>query len=652
MKTNVKTNNYISSMQNKFLFAFAIIAILFMSLLALNGNITKASADSEKTDSSKEACQICKGYDKETKFNMNTTFMKDAAVDYFTNERLPQTNNTSKKITLGEMINERLLYTIVDSNGKACSLTDSYVEVTKYESEYVFKVMLSCSDISDYILVHKGCADYCGNNECVVPEKEEELPKEYEYEKSKACTMTDWSDWSDWTNVREEITNDNYKREETRTQTLTEKEVLEETPEIKVSYNCNKYDGYELVGSVCIKTNTDILEEDAEENPVTYNCDAYDGYELVEGTNICRKTTTVTDEQPAEENDKTYNCDKYGEGYELVEGTTTCLKVTTIVDEQPAEKNPTTYNCDKYGENYVLNEETLKCVKDIEEHDIQDATPEKSTRRHERTCSRDKSCRRWIPGTETTEVCDANGCYDVPGTSGHWETYTCGTEYYDCSYNEEYISGYNCDKYGSDYVLNSETHKCLKDISEHDIQDAEEDEPSYNCDKYGEDYELNDNNMCVKTTETRDEQPAEENEPTYNCDKYGEEYELNGTVCVKTTETTDEQPAEENEKTYNCDKYDGYTLVGNKCVKCDCEFCTKEADKEEEKNCKEGYTLNGDVCTREIEKEKTITEYRYSTRACINGGSEKKWSLDINDIELILQGFKRTGRTRSLVITK
>ena len=26
--------------------------------------------------------------------------------------------------------------------------------------------------------------------------------------------------------------------------------------------------------------------------------------------------------------------------------------------------------------------------------------------------------------------------------------------------------------------------------------------------------------------------------------------------------------------------------------------------------------------------------------------------LDINDIELILQGFKRTGRTRSLVITK
>ena len=196
MKTKL---NATGNSQNKLLFMMTVITILLMSLLVINSN----SIATARADSDNESCQNCKGYDRETKFNLNTTFMRDAAVDYFTSERLPQKVGAKVKMTLSEMIEEKLLYTLVDSNGKACSLTDSYVEVKKDENEYVFKIKLSCSDVSDYIIVHKGCADYCGNNECVVPEKEEDLPKEYEYEKSKACTMTDWSDWSDWTNVRE-----------------------------------------------------------------------------------------------------------------------------------------------------------------------------------------------------------------------------------------------------------------------------------------------------------------------------------------------------------------------------------------------------------------------------------------------------------------
>ncbi len=648
MKTN-STNKIIrSNNQNKFLFMITVIAILFISLLAFNSNgevVTKASADSDS-----KTCENCKGYDKETKFNLNTTFMKDAAVDYFTNERLPQSVNSKVKITLGEMIEKKLLYTITDSNGETCSLNDSYVEVTKYESEYVFKIKLSCNDVSDYILVHKGCADYCGDNQCVVPEPDDKT-YEYEYKKTQACVMTDWSDWSEWTNVREEIKNSNLKREEIRTESITVTETEEVDADTNINYSCEKYgDQYELLGTVCVKVNSELLEEEAEKNPTTYNCDSYDGYELVEGTTICKKVTTTKDEQPAEKNPTTYNCDAYDD-YELVEGTTTCKKVTTTRDEQPAEKNPTTYNCDKYDSSYELNQETHKCVKDISEHDTQDASPIKHTVHHDKTCTRTGSCKRWIAGTGSETVCDDTGCHDVPGTAGHWEYYACREEY-DCSYDEDVIVGYNCDKYGADYELNEDTKKCVKNIEEHDIKDAEEDEPTYNCDKY-DGYDLVEGTTtCLKVTVEEDEKEADEDDATYNCDKYDDEYELEGEVCVKETVIEETEEADEDEVTYNCDKYEGYEVVGNKCVKAKCDVCTKDAEKEEEKVCKEGYTLNGEVCTREVEKQETVTEYRYSTRLCVGGGSDTKWSLDKNDSELTSVGFKRTGRTRLFVITK
>ena len=68
--------------------------------------------------------------------------------------------------------------------------------------------------------------------------------------------------------------------------------------------------------------------------------------------------------------------------------------------------------------------------------------------------------------------------------------------------------------------------------------------------------------------------------------------------------------------------------------------------------CQDGYELNGEVCTKTEEKEVTVTEYRYSTRSCVGGKSQKEWSLDENDLNLKSQGFSRTGRKRLYVITK
>ena len=122
--------------------------------------------------------------------------------------------------------------------------------------------------------------------------------------------------------------------------------------------------------------------------------------------------------------------------------------------------------------------------------------------------------------------------------------------------------------------------------------------------------------------------------------------------CVKETKQTDEKDAEENPESYNCDKYEGYTVVGNKCVKPKCDICTKEAEQEEVKVCSDGYDLVNDKCKKTVNEEVEITYYRYSTRSCNGGSTSVKWSENYNDSSLLNNGYKRTGNKRVLVITK
>ena len=627
----------------------AVIVILLLSLLTINLKNVNASTNIFSYDKEKETTESCtsncKGYDKDTLFNLNTSFIKDAAIDYFTNERLPQKVNDSSSITLGKMIEMKLVHNIVDSNGKTCSLTESYVEVTKYKNEYVYKINLSCSDVSDYTLVYKGCYDYCEDNTCTKPEEPEDKTYEYEYEKSTACEMTDWSPWTDWSKTREEIKDSNYKREETKTVEETVKEIETKEVTINTTFNCDQYEGYELLGNLCVKSESELLEEEADLNPTTYNCNKY-GTEYILNGQTCTKTTTKKDEQPADENEPTYNCDQYGSEYTL-EGDK-CVKTITTKDEQPADLDDTTYNCNKYGSEYKV--EGDKCVKTTVTKDEQPASPTMKTRKEDYTCGTEYyECGHWETTTKIKTVCDENfNCTDVEETSSEYHSKTCDRPK-TCQKTVEYQDGWNCDKYGSEYKLSGQT--CVKTTTSKDEKPADENEPSYNCNKYGKEYEIK-GQTCVKTIETKEENPADENEPTYNCDQYGSEYKLSGDKCIKTTKVVDEQPAEEDEPSYNCDQYEGYTLVGNKCVKAKCDICSKEAQKEETQVCDEGYILENGVCTRTVEKKVNVTYYRYSTRSCEGGSYEKQWSLDSNDLVLKAQGFYKTGRTRLLVITK
>ena len=109
-------------------------------------------------------------------FNANIQMMKEAAIPYFTTERLPKEVGDVEKLTLQEMLDKKLLLEFTDKNGDTCDTKNSYVSVTKEENEYLMKVYLKCNDDEDYILVHIGCYSYCTTTNGVCEKQEEETP--------------------------------------------------------------------------------------------------------------------------------------------------------------------------------------------------------------------------------------------------------------------------------------------------------------------------------------------------------------------------------------------------------------------------------------------------------------------------------------------
>ena len=111
-------------------------------------------------------------------FAANINTMKEAAMKYYTTERLPQNIGDKKKLTLQEMLNMKLLLPLIDKEGKTCDANSSYVEIEKKDNEYIFKVNLKCGSQEDYIVVPVGCYDYCPNKG--VCQKEIEINGKYQ----------------------------------------------------------------------------------------------------------------------------------------------------------------------------------------------------------------------------------------------------------------------------------------------------------------------------------------------------------------------------------------------------------------------------------------------------------------------------------------
>lgn len=152
----------------RFLIGFLLVALLIFILLWLFP--TKQGIKDSIAES------LSPLYDRIFEENIDT--MKEVAIAYYTTDRLPKKEGDTKKLTLGEMLEMKLLLSIKDKNGDMCDPDDSYVEITKMDKEYKMKVNLSCGDEEDYIIVYLGCYNYCLNDICEKKEVTKSKPKQ------------------------------------------------------------------------------------------------------------------------------------------------------------------------------------------------------------------------------------------------------------------------------------------------------------------------------------------------------------------------------------------------------------------------------------------------------------------------------------------
>ena len=520
-------------------------------------------------------------------YSQNITTMKEAAISYFTTDRLPSKVGESVTITLKEMQDKKLVLDLIDSNNKKCDVEKSSVKVEKLDNEYLMTVKLECSDASNYIEVHLGCYDYCKASG--VCEKKEtpvikptnptkpvisEKKYQYEYEKITDGKWGDFGEWSQWS--KDTITKTEYRNVETKE--VTEKtgtlvDVIDAKKDVKTTYSCPS--GYTLNGTKCSKKTTNTKNATAS-TKTTYSCPS--GYTL-NGTK-CSKKTTATKNATANKK-TTYSCPS---GYTL--NGTKCNKVTTSSINATANKK-TTYSC---SSGYTLN--GTKCSKK----------------------------------TTDTKNATANTTY------GDWVSQGKQT--------------FNTVQYSTDtrrvvlvasYIKTDCTSNCTTNKWVYLIMNRSK-KTTYSCPSG---YTLN-GTKCKKTT-TDTKNATASTKTTYSCPSG---YTLNGTKCSKKTTATKNATANK-KTTYSCPS--GYTLNGTKCSKKTTD--TKTATKNEKLtySCSnKDYTLNGDKCTKTVDVYTKYTYYRYQEKKFISGTRDIKWSTSKTDSTLLKQGYVLTGNKKEI----
>lgn len=126
-----------------------------------------------------------------TIFNANVATMKDAAINYFTTERLPEKTGDKVTLSLKQMLDLKLLLPFTDKNGDTCDVNKSYVTLEKLDTEYLMTVHLKCKGQEDEIKVHLGCYSYCTSAICEKQEEkvEEEKKEEVAVVTGPSCTL-------------------------------------------------------------------------------------------------------------------------------------------------------------------------------------------------------------------------------------------------------------------------------------------------------------------------------------------------------------------------------------------------------------------------------------------------------------------------------
>ncbi len=149
-----------------------VLVIVFVFLLVwllpkfITPTIVQENCNQTKKSGNGSECSLAYSSLTSQIFQDNLERMKEAAVSYYTVERLPDSIGDTDKMTLADMYEKKLLTTLIDKNNKQVDSEASYVEITKMDEEYLLKVFIKDSEKEDYILVHLGCYNYCNSYVC------------------------------------------------------------------------------------------------------------------------------------------------------------------------------------------------------------------------------------------------------------------------------------------------------------------------------------------------------------------------------------------------------------------------------------------------------------------------------------------------------
>ena len=459
-------------------------------------------------------------------YSQNITTMKEAAISYFTTDRLPSKVGESVTITLKEMQDKKLVLDLIDSNNKKCDVEKSSVKVEKLDNEYLMTVKLECSDASNYIEVHLGCYDYCKASG--VCEKKEtpvikptnptkpvisEKKYQYEYEKITDGKWGDFGEWSQWS--KDTITKTEYRNVETKEvtkKTGTLVDVIDAKKDVKTTYSCPS--GYTLNGTKtkCVKKVTDVKKAVVS---TKYTC-TENGYTL-NGTKCVKK---VTDVKNAVVNTK-YTCTENG----YTPSGTKCVKKVTDVKKAVAS---TTYGDWVYQGKYTFN--SIQYTSD--------------TRKVVRVSS--------SINTNCTTNCTTNTWTYLVYNRSKKTTYSCADKTYnlnaktakctkELTYTKNAVASKSYSCADKTYNLNAKTAKCTKELT-YTKNVSKTDTVKYSC--TDKDYKLN-GNKCTKTVDTYTK---------YTYYRYQERKFISGTRDIKwSTSKTDSTLLKQ-----------GYVLTGNK----------------------------------------------------------------------------------------
>lgn len=177
---NEQANFSVKNVILQFLFV-ALFVFILIWLFPLKSDLKNAVNSIENTDLSVLTDRI---------FNENIISMKDSAKSYYTTSRLPKNVGDKVSMTLGEMLEKKIILPFTDKNKKACDLKESYVEITKYDEEFIMKVNLKCGKEENYLLVYMGCYDYCSTTLCEKNKADVSSPTIYSAKKASGVVVT------------------------------------------------------------------------------------------------------------------------------------------------------------------------------------------------------------------------------------------------------------------------------------------------------------------------------------------------------------------------------------------------------------------------------------------------------------------------------